>query len=151
MIISSITFNCCPLFFLALAFKLSSCTTVQTPHILWVIFLLWVYWSASMGIQGPKQLFYNYTSSRRQTINTLFTPLLHPGGLLVSKAARQSEGHRFNPCNSQSVHQQLCAQLECPWRWHCSLIFWLLFNCFKMELLPMRMISLSLSLTSMHV
>lgn len=81
----------------------------------------------------------------------LFSPLLHPGGLLVSEAALYSEGHRFNPCNSQSVHQQLCAQLERPWRWHCSLIYWLLFDCFKMELLQIRMISLSLFLTSMHV
>lgn len=44
--------------------------------------------SGQQDIQGPKQMFYNYTSSGRQPINTPFTLSLHPGVLVVSEAAQ---------------------------------------------------------------
>lgn len=56
-----------------------------------------------MDIQGPEQLFHNYTRIRRHTINTPFTRFLLSRGRVVNKAALLSEGHEFNPCNSQSA------------------------------------------------
>lgn len=84
-----------------------------------------------MDIQGITQLIYNYTRSRTPTINTGFTPLHRPGNLVVSGAALLSEGHRFNPCNSQRIHRQSCTTQECPWQWGSFLIWWLLCDCFK--------------------
>lgn len=62
---------------------------VDTPDSLcgWIIFLPLGLLGVQQDIQGPKQMFYNYTSSRRQAINTPFTPFLHQGALVVSKAA----------------------------------------------------------------
>lgn len=84
-----------------------------------------------MDIQGITQLIYNYTRSRTPTINTDFTPLHRPGNVVVSGTALLSEGHRFNPCNSQRIHQQSRPTQECPWEWGCLLIWWLLCDCFK--------------------
>lgn len=113
----------------------------------WVIFLLWVLSVASRTSKAPNRCsIIIQAAGGRQSILLLLLSSTQAAWWFARPPCNQKVTGLIP--NSQCVHQQSCALLECPWQWHCSLIYWRRVNCFKVhmdrELLQMRMLSVSL-------
>lgn len=138
LIISIISSTLCPLFFFffcppsspQLFSKLSS----DTPHSLsrWVIFLLWVYSVASRASKAPNSCsIIIQAAGGRQSILLLLFSSTRVAWWLARPSCNQKVTGLIPATAIVSISNHTLS--ECPWQWHCSLIYRLLFNCFKIN------------------